>query len=142
MILTTPDLYWIWIAARNGKAREYTNDQDFWGHHGKFVITGTKKYIRDLAFLLDPWVEKRVIDAAKYTKKDPETDPLPHIKEFALCIYADDRELEDTSWFLYSLGIRKFEWKYDRESIEDWSENGKLAKEAANYGRTIDPFHY
>lgn len=111
-------------------------------HNVKWVITGDKHYIQDLAFRIDAFVEEGNIDAAKFTKKDPATDPLPHVKDYAMCVYSDDRIRDRTAAVLHSLGITELRWVYDRESIEDWSPGGKLADEAAKAGRKVDPQTY
>jgi len=87
-------------------------------------------------------VEAGKIDAAKTTKKDPSTDPLPHVKEYAMCVYSDDRKRGVVADLLSRAGVKEFSWKYDRESITDWSEGGTLSNEAAKVGRKVDPYSY
>lgn len=119
MLLTTIDPYWIWIWPRNRQLFQYVNEEEQLQHNGKWVIEGDKTYIMDLAFRIDAYVEEGKIDAAKFTKKDPATDPLPHIPTFAMCVYSDDRKKDEVSLYLKELGITDFRWKYDRESIKD-----------------------
>lgn len=142
MIITTDHPQWILIWPRNRQPFQYASEEEYWEHNGKWVVVGDKAYITDLAFHVDPYVEAGKIDAAKFTKKDPATDPLPHIPAWAMCIYSDDRKRDETAEYLRELGVEKFDWKYDRESVADWSEGGTLAQKAAEVGRKVDPFNY
>ena len=142
MLLTTDDPQWIWIWPRNRQPFQYASEEEKWQHNGKWVVEGDRTYIMDLAFRIDSYVEAGKIDASKFTKKDPATDPLPHILVFAMCIYSDDRKRDETANYLQELGVEKFDWKYDKESIVDWSEGGKLAQKAAEVGRKVDPYKY
>lgn len=142
MVLLTDDPQWIWIYPRNRQSFQYASEEEVLKHNGKWVVIGDKTYIMDLAFRLDPYVEAGKIDAAKFTKKDPETDPLPHVFDFAMCVYSDDRKRDEVTKYLKELGVNDFLWKYDRESLADWGEGGALANKAAEVGRKVDPKHY
>lgn len=139
MLITTLHPDWVYILLPAGLRHDYTSEDEFWKHHGKWVVTGDKAYIMDLAFRLDPLVERGRIEAAKFTKKDPKTDPLPHVREYALCVYADDRTRRRAAGHLSALGAKGFCWKYDRESRADWSPGGALAEKAV---RPVDPLTY
>ena len=142
MIITTADPYWVWIVPQNRQPFLYVSDEEKWEHNGKWVILGDKSYIQGLVFDIDPLVEKGLIDAAKITKKDPATDPVPHVKEYAMCVYSDGRKKDVAADILHGLGVKEFSWKYDTDSVKDWSEGGTLANEAAKAGRKVDPYSY
>lgn len=142
MIITHADPYWIWILPSNRRPSTYASREEMLEHNGKWVVTGSKNYIQDLAFRIDAVVEEGKIDVAKFTKKYPATDPLPHVKDYAMCVYSDSRAKDKTAAVLHSLGITELRWVYDRESIEDWSPGGRLATEAAKAGRKVDPHTY
>ena len=142
MLITLLHPDWVYILPVNGLKDQYTSAEEFWQHHGKWVVTGDKAYIMDLAFRLDPLVEAGKIEQAKFTKKDPKTDPLPQVREYALCAYADDRARRKTAGYLSALGVKGFRWKYDSQGITDWSPGGALAEAAARVGRSVDPLTY
>ena len=143
MVLLTEDPHWVWILPRGRELFQYASEAEYWEHCGKYVVTGDKTYIMDLAFRVDPYVESGRIDSAKFTKKDPNTDPLPHVPEFAMCVYSDDRRKGETAEILVrELGVHEFTWKYNRETLTDWSEGGQLAQKAAEVGRKVDPMKY
>ena len=142
MVLITDNPHWIWILPRDRRPFQYISEYELLEHNGKWVILGNKPYLMDLAFRIDRYVEDGKIDAAKLSKKDPAIDPLPHVKEYAMCVYSDDRKRDEVASYLHKLGVTHFEWKYDRQSLEDWTEGGILAQEAAKHGRKVDPKFY
>jgi hypothetical protein len=106
------------------------SEEEYLEHYGKWLISGSKGYIESLARLIDPLVEGGQIDSAKYSKKEPRTDPFPDKRDYVMCVYSDDRERDRVKRLLESLGVERMTWKYDRQTIEDWEPGGKLFEES------------
>ncbi len=126
MFLDSP--CFVWILPSSGRDIPYKDHEEYLEHHGKWIIEGDKYRIIELADKLDPYVESRKIDAVKYTKKDPETDPFPNVFTYAMCVYSDDRKRDKTAEYLKELNVEDFYWKYDRETAADWKQGGKLQR--------------
>lgn len=95
---------------------------------GKWIVKG--KNFRKIFKDIDKLVNQGIIYKAKYTHKEfPWHDPLP-LEKPVLCVYADDKTKESTYNEMLKLGIEPVFWKYNAETANDWSENGKLKQKS------------
>jgi len=117
VIITTG--YWIWILPSRG--REIPKDWDLKGD--KWLIFGKREELEELAKKIEPYVERGLIHSAKYS---PEENSV-------MCVYCLDYEREKVWQILEKLGVKKRIWKYDYQTMQDWSIGGKLwLKEMSN----------
>lgn len=131
MILDQLDPYWVHIIPeRHG----YQSACDL-EHYGKWLIYGSRERMESLARALNSFVESGQMDQAKYTKRDPTTDPLPNRKMHVMCVYCDDRKRNDAWKILEGIGVKRKVWKYERQTIADWSPGGRLEREARKFNR-------
>ena len=134
MIDAESDLAWVFII--NPKmVWPYCTEEEQLEHNGKWLIRGSESFIKGLAKSVEPLVEAGEIIQAKYTKKDPRYELFPDEKHWTMCVYADDRNRETVLSTLASLGVSLgiVEWKYDRQTLQDWSKNGRFAAKLVAY---------
>jgi hypothetical protein len=131
MIFDKLDPYWVHIMPEK---LEFQPPYDL-EHYGKWLIYGSRKRMESLARALNSFVESGQIDQAKYTKRDPNIDPLPNRKMHVMCVYCDDRKRNDAWKILEGIGVKRKVWKYDKQTIADWSPGGRLEREARKFNR-------
>jgi len=130
MIVDSPsNHYWVHIVPSKERPLKLS-EEEYLEHYGKWLIFGPKEYVENLAIQIDPLVEGGEIDHAKYCKSEPGFDPFPKRKGYVLCVYCDDGEKDRVRKLLEKLGVKDMEWKYDRQTIEDWQPGGKLFEES------------
>lgn len=117
------------ISARPSKSKgtELEKDpfEEYLEHYGKWLVfSRDRTYLEDLARRIDSYVERGEISSAKYNR-----EPLSFGRgAMVMCVYCDDRE---RVWeILSSLGVTRRIWKYDRQTLEDWSPGGGLYEAA------------
>jgi len=104
----------------NGK--ELTNEE-YLEHWGKWVFLGSRDQFDQLGKKIDPYVEHKIIPAAKYDRKEiAEFD----LGECVMCVYCDERQKEDVWNILASLGVEDKAWVFERETLERWLPGGHL----------------
>ncbi len=123
------DDQWVWAYRPENTADKETIGK--WVLHGK--VRALRRTFEDISSL----VEDGLIYRAKYTHKKHKDDPL-YSWEPVLIVYADDATKEDTLALLHRLGLQPVEWKYDRETDEDWKPGGKLHEAALRERRLKD----
>ena len=106
----------------NYNGKELTN-KEYLKHWGKWVFTGSKEELNELAKRLDPYVEKKIIPAAKY---DQEIIPEFNIGECVMCIFCDVRQRDEVWEVLESLSVKDKAWVYEKETMERWLPGGHL----------------
>jgi predicted AAA+ superfamily ATPase len=121
MIIDDPRSYWIWVIPPH--PRPLKKDEEYWQHHGKWLIfSREKRYLDELAKKLDPYVEQGKIDAVKYNREPSEVGRGAMV----MCVYCDDRVREEVWKILSSLGVKQKIWKYERQTRNDWKPGGRL----------------
>lgn len=102
---------------------------------GKWLIFGSAGGLAELARKLDPYVEQRLVPAAKYDRQQ--------IREFGLngcvmCVYCHVEAREAVWSVLAGLGVSGKAWMFERETLQKWLPGGvNLEKWIA--GRNLDP---
>jgi hypothetical protein len=104
------------------KGKELTN-KEYLDHWGKWIVLGSKEYLEGLAKKIDPFVEDKLIPAAKYDRE--------LIQEFQLgtcvmCVYCDVRQREEVWEILSSIGVEDKAWVFEKETVERWLPGGRL----------------
>lgn len=98
------------------------DEEEYMAHWGKWLIYGKAQQLAELAKNLDAYVNKGEIDSGKYNRK-----PSPVGRgDCVMCVYCDDRDRERVWDILYSLGVTKKIWKYDKQTYQDWEPGGRL----------------
>lgn len=110
MIIETE--YWIWILP--SQRRELPKEWATRG--GKWLIFDKRENLEKLAEKLEPYVESGLIHSAKYA---PEENSV-------MCVYCLDYEKEKVWEILQKLGVQRRIWKYDYQTLQDWTIGGKL----------------
>lgn len=132
MIINRPGSHFIFILHRdhvyrnynyiNYKGKELTN-KEYLKYWGKWVFTGSKEELDELAKKIDPYVEKKIIPAAKY---DQEIIPEFDLGECVMCIFCDVRQRDEVWEVLESLGVKDKAWVFEKETMERWLPGGHL----------------
>jgi hypothetical protein len=106
----------------NYKGKELTNKEylEYWG---KWLIFGTREELDKLAERIDPFVEEKMIPAAKYDRKEI---PEFRLGECVMCVYCDARQRDEVWQILSSLDVREKAWVYEKETMERWLPGGIL----------------
>jgi hypothetical protein len=133
LIIDDPENPWIWIRPSSSKPPKQGQQalREYFEHFGKWLIFSRDSgFLEELARRVDPYVEREEIASAKY-KRAP--DPL-FGPDLVMCVYCDDRERERVWNILSSLGVTRRIWKYDRQTLEDWSAGGRLDQKAKRAG--------
>lgn len=106
------------------------NNIDTNSSSGKWLITNSTKYFKDIFPKIDFLVNDGVIFRAKYSHKENlDYDPLP-FSEPVMCVYADNSTKDSTLEELVKLGLKVDSWRYDSETRLDWKQGGKLYEES------------
>jgi len=95
---------------------------------GKWLYFGPTVDLHALIPAIDKLVEAKQIRAAKIAKKHPQHDPFPH-KPCVLCVYtSDDADEQRAAKHLLreELEISVSAWKSDKQTRQDWREDGLL----------------
>ena len=118
----------------NYKGKELTNKEylEYWG---KWIILGPPEMLSELGKKIDPFVEQKIIPAAKY---DREEIPEFKLGNCVMCIYCDVRQRDDVWKVLESLGVEDKMWVFERETVERWMPGGHLL-ETWIKGKNMDP---
>lgn len=118
----------------NYKGKDLTNKEylEYWG---KWIILGSKHELIDLAGKIDPFVEKKIIPAAKY---DREIIPEFGLGECVMCVYCDVRQREEVWEVLASFDIEDKMWVFERETVERWMPGGRLLEKWIS-GKGLSP---
>ena len=126
--------YWVTIKPRRFRKKGVyycpDDEREYMEHWGKWLIFGKLEYLESLAQQLDEYINKGLIDSAKYNRK-----PSPVGRgDCVMCIYCDDRD-KDRVWsiILSTLGIAKQLWEYDAQTHHDWQPGGRLYNKALVY---------
>ena len=111
---------WYFPIAYKGKV---LTREEYLEHWGKWIISGDREKLDELAAKLDPHVENREIQSIKYDRSPQEMFGL---EECAMLVFCDDRERDAVWTLLSSLGVTLKAWVYERETIEMWMPGGLL----------------
>ncbi len=101
-------------------------NKEYLEHWGKWIFTGDKNYITEMAEKLDPYTENETIPCIKYNRDIPK---MMNRKDYVMCIYCDDREKDKTGQILMDLGVTEKRWSYERKVMEKWLPNGTLMEQ-------------
>jgi hypothetical protein len=141
MIVDWLDSQWIYVLPSNpnlpyrGKYDFPKTKEEYLQHWGKWVISGERKYLDELAHMLDPYVEAKYIYPIKYLRQAPFWIGF---EQPAMCVYCDDREKEDIWRILSNLGVTHKQWIYEEETIASWQPGGELFQRMVAY-RKLSP---
>lgn len=102
---------WVLILPSKRKKSNRNGLDDYVLHWGKFVVLGDQSDIEELAQEVNWFVESGRVPRAKY-------GPIPDGK-YALLLYCDDRDKDDVEEVLAELGVEKYFWKYERETLRE-----------------------
>jgi hypothetical protein len=106
----------------NYKGKELTN-KEYLKYWGKWIILATRKEMDDLAKQIDPFVEDRIIPAAKYDRKEiPEFE----LGECVMCVYCDKRQRDEVWEKLSTLNVTQKAWVSEKETMQKWLPDGHL----------------
>lgn len=98
-------------------------NREYLQYWGKWVFFGDQKKLRNLAKEMDPFVEGKVIPAAKY---DREVIDAFNLGECVMCVYCDFRQRNDIWGVLESIGVTDKMWVFEKETMERWLPGGHL----------------
>jgi len=115
------DEVWIWIG---NKKRDIDKKTE-----GKFLIFAKIDIMKKIVINLTPFINSGKIQLIKFSHRESDKDPLKD-KTPIMCVYSDDKNKEGVWKILEKIGIKQKIWKYDEQSREDWSKNGRLTKKA------------
>lgn len=122
MIRDDPRLPWVWVRRASEWERERSLHEwiDFAEHGGKWVITGTKERMEELAKTLDPYVESGKIPDIKYSKRPGVYGPLP-----AMCVFCYEWDRERVAKILASVGVEAKRWRSEKETLMGFAPGGR-----------------
>jgi len=132
MILDRPGSHFIFIFHKDHVNRNYNyinyegkslTNKEYLEHWGKWVFLGSKEELNEIAKKIDPFVEKKIIPAAKY---DRELIPEFELGECVMCIFCDVRQRDEVWEVLASLGVKDKMWVFEKETMENWQPGGHL----------------
>ena len=106
----------------NYQGRQLTN-REYLEHWGKWIVLGPVEELAGLAKKIDPYVEKKMIPAAKY---DRQIIGEFKLGDCVMCVYCDLRQREEVWEILCSLGVDEKMWVFERETMERWLPGGRL----------------
>ncbi len=108
---------------------EDMNYDEYLEHWGKWHFAGNHPYLRHVASLLKPFVDIGIVPDVKYNDK-----PGAGFIACRMCVYCDDRDKEHVRQVLSDVGVNNATWKYDKETLDDYSPTGRLFRKAAAHG--------
>ncbi|MFQ5888114.1 MAG: hypothetical protein ACE5HY_05405 [Candidatus Hydrothermarchaeales archaeon] len=82
-------------------------------HGGKWLVYGDLEDMKKLAIGVEPLIEKREIDSAKFWTSSDERS--------AMCVYSWDRDKEETRKLLIELGFKPLAYEYDYARRKNWT---------------------
>lgn len=96
-------------------------NKEYLEHWGKLIVLDEKESLEKLAEKLDGLVERGIIPCIKYDRM-----PLKEfdMKECVMCVFCDDRQKDEISEILTSLGATTRAWVPEKDVIEGWSPGG------------------
>ncbi len=101
---------WTWILPSG----EWEGLPEGWKDHGgKWLIYGSLDDMEVLASGLEPLVETREIDSAKFWTSSHERS--------AMCVYTWDKEKERTRELIEKLGFKPLAFEYDYARRKNWT---------------------
>jgi hypothetical protein len=98
-------------------------NKEYLQYWGKWVFFGNQEKLNDFAKKMDPFVEQKIIPAAKYDREMIEAFQLG---ECVMCVYCDSRQREDVWSVLESIGVNDKMWVFEKETMERWLPGGHL----------------
>jgi hypothetical protein len=98
-------------------------NKEYLQYWGKWVFFGKQDKLRNLAKEMDPFVEQKLIPAAKY---DREVIDAFHLGECVMCVYCDFRQRDDVWKILETIGATDKMWVFEKETMERWLPGGHL----------------
>ena len=122
MIVDKADSYWVWVRPSSSRdtGLEKRRRDNWWEHGGKWLIFDRYENLKELALKLDPHVEQGIIRKVKYNRKPGKSNnPV-------MCVYCLDSERQDVLKILEQFGVTRQNWKYDKQTLEDWKPGGRL----------------
>jgi hypothetical protein len=127
MIIDEEGEYWVTIQGDTllSDVRYFDNLEsyaEYYEHWGKWLIFRDAKTIREIAGKLDDYIDAGLIDSAKFNREPSEIGK----GESVLCVYCDDRDRERVWTLLLNIGAIKRIWKYDKQTLADWTPGGRL----------------
>ena len=144
MIVDRPESHFIFILHSdnvyrgynyiNYKGKELTN-KEYLESWGKWVFFGTVEELDALAKKIDPFVEQKVIPAAKYDREEIREFQLG---ECVMCVYCDVRQRDEIWHVLASLGVEDKIWVFEKETMERWLPGGHLLEKWIE-GKNLGP---
>ena len=144
MIVDRPGSHFIFIVPRDHvlgcynyiqyEGEELTN-KAYLQYWGKWVFFGTREELDRLAKKMDPFVEKKIIPAAKY---DREVIDAFRLGECVMCVYCDFRQRDAVWEILESIGIEDKAWAFEKETMERWLPGGHLLEKWIE-GKNLGP---
>lgn len=122
MIRDDPRLPWVWVRKASEWEREKSMHEwiDFAENGGKWVITGTKERMEELASKLDPYVERGEIPDIKYSKRPGVYGPLP-----AMCVFCYKWDRDRVKKILEDEGIEVNRWRSEQETLMGFAPGGR-----------------
>ena len=129
MIIDDIKEYWVWCLRDDAEkfviSRETISDEDYAKHWGKFLVFGDAQYLADTAYKVNCYIDEGLIDSAKYNRSPASALGK---RDCVMCVYSDDRDAGEVWKLLAEIGITKRIWKYDSQTIKDWSPGGKFER--------------
>ncbi|BBO86574.1 hypothetical protein [Desulfosarcina ovata] len=132
MIVDRPGSHFIFVVSSEHVHRGYNyvryagkplTNGEYLQYWGKWVFFGNTETLADFARQMDPFVEKKVIPAAKYDREIIEAFELG---ECVMCVYCDFRQRDDVWGVLESIGVADKMWVFEKETMERWMPGGHL----------------
>lgn len=132
MIVDRPDSHFIFVVSSDHvhagenyiqyEGKVLTN-REYLQYWGKWVFFGKKEDLDAIARQMDPFVEKKIIPAAKY---DREVIEAFHLGECVMCVYCDFRQRDSVWEVLETIGVEDKMWVFEKETMERWLPGGHL----------------
>lgn len=144
MIVDRPDSHFIFIVSRDHVYAGYNyiryegkplTNREYLRYWGKWVFFGDKETLGGIAKKMDPFVEKKIVPAAKY---DRETIDAFELGECVMCVYCDYRQREEVWEVLASIGVADKMWVFEKETMERWLPGGHLLEKWIQ-GKNLSP---
>lgn len=144
MIVDRPSSHFIFVLSTDHVVNGYnyirydgnplTNKEylQFWG---KWVFFGEPDQLSRLAREMDPFVEEKIVPAAKYDREVIEAFALG---QCVMCVYCDFRQREAVWEVLASIGVTDKMWVFEKETMERWMPGGHLLEKWIA-GRAMSP---
>lgn len=144
MIVDRPGSHFIFVVSRHHVYDGYNyirydgkplTNKEYLEYWGKWVFFGDHEKLGDFALKMDPFVEEKVIPAAKY---DREVIDAFELGECVMCVYCDFRQREAVWKILESIGVTDKMWVFEKETMQRWMPGGHLLEKWIA-GKQLDP---